>query len=134
MLRTFTPFFRFSIRAYNPAKNYYKILNVSESANPTEIKKAFHELAKKYHPDSAKGKEELFKEINEAYQVLSDQSVKKEYDQVRASSNTQRQQNYNQNSSTNHKPYNNQGSYRQQQQNQYRGYQSEEGWNNKNFR
>jgi DnaJ-class molecular chaperone len=49
--------FNFSIRAYNPAKNYYKTLNISESADQKEIKKAFRDLAKKYHPDSAKGKE-----------------------------------------------------------------------------
>ena len=113
--------FNFSIRAYNPAKNYYKILNVAENADQKDIKKAFRELAKKYHPDSAKGKEELFKEVNEAYQVLSDDSIKKEYDQVRVSSNPQKQQNSYQNSSTYQQSYNNQGA--QRQQNQYRGYQ-----------
>ena len=113
--------FNFSIRAYNPAKNYYKILNVAENADQKDIKKAFRELAKKYHPDSAKGKEELFKEVNEAYQVLSDDSIKKEYDQVRASSNPQKQQNSYQNSSTYQQSYNNQGA--QRQQNQDRGYQ-----------
>ena len=113
--------FNFSIRAYNPAKNYYKILNVAENADQKDIKKAFRELAKKYHPDSAKGKEELFKEVNEAYQVLSDDSIKKEYDQVRVSSNPQKQQNSYQNSSTYQQSYNNQGAHRQQ--NQYRGYQ-----------
>jgi len=112
--------FNFSIRAYNPAKNYYKILNVSENADQKDIKKAFRELAKKYHPDSAKGKEELFKEVNEAYQVLSDDTIKKEYDQVRANSNPQKQQTSYQNSSTYQQSYNNQGAYRQQ--NQYRGY------------
>ena len=46
----------FSIKAYNLSKNYYQVLNLSQSANPEEIKKAFRSLAKKYHPDSASGK------------------------------------------------------------------------------
>jgi DnaJ-class molecular chaperone len=61
-----------SVKAYNPAKNYYKVLNITESASQKDIKRSFRELAKKYHPDSTKGKEEAFKEVNEAYQVLSD--------------------------------------------------------------
>lgn len=63
--------------------------------------------------------------------MLSDGTVKKEYDQVRESSKPQKQQNSYQNSSTYQQSYNNQ-TYRQQ--NQYRGYQPEQGWNNKNFR
>jgi DnaJ-class molecular chaperone len=69
-----------SVKAYNSSKNYYKILDVSENAEQNEIKKSFRALAKKYHPDSNKGKEDLFKEVNEAYQVLSDLSIKKDYD------------------------------------------------------
>jgi DnaJ-class molecular chaperone len=53
--------FYFSIKAYNESKNYYQILNLKESASQVEIKKSFRELAKKYHPDSNKGKEESFK-------------------------------------------------------------------------
>jgi hypothetical protein len=64
--------------------------------------------------------------------VLSDDSIKKEYDQVRVSSNPQKPQNSYQNSSTYQQSYNNQGAYRQQSQ--YRGYQPEHGWNNKNLR
>jgi len=116
--------FNFSIKAYNSAKNYYKILNISETANQNDIKKAFHGLAKKYHPDSAKGKEDLFKEINEAYQVLSDQTIKKEYDQVRAPTNPQQQRPHSNPSSTYQQSYKPQGNY-QQQQSQYRGYQPE---------
>lgn len=56
MFGVFRVNFYFSIKAYNAAKNYYKILNISETASQSDIKKAFRELAKKYHPDSAKGK------------------------------------------------------------------------------
>jgi len=45
------------VKAYNADKNYYKTLNVSEQATPTDIKKAFRMLAKQYHPDSTNGHE-----------------------------------------------------------------------------
>src|SRR5690348_7897309 len=61
-------------------KNYYKILGVENSASKDDIKKAFHKLAHKYHPDKAGGDEEKFKEINEAYQVLSNDKKRAEYD------------------------------------------------------
>lgn len=51
----------FSVKAYNANKNYYKILNLSQSASSIEIKKAYLDMAKKYHPDTNKGKEEDFK-------------------------------------------------------------------------
>jgi len=63
--------------------DYYKILGVSKSATPEEIKKAYRKLALKFHPDKNKGDkaaEEKFKEINEAYAVLSDTEKKKQYD------------------------------------------------------
>jgi molecular chaperone DnaJ len=60
--------------------NYYEVLGVPKSASQDEIKKAFHKLAHKYHPDKG-GDEKKFKEINEAYQVLSDTSKRAQYDQ-----------------------------------------------------
>lgn len=64
-------------------KDYYKILGVSRDASEDEIKKAYRRLALKYHPDKNKGNkevEERFKEINEAYAVLSDPEKRKQYD------------------------------------------------------
>ncbi|MEK7664748.1 MAG: molecular chaperone DnaJ [Patescibacteria group bacterium] len=60
--------------------DYYQILGVTRSASEEEIKKAFHKLAHKYHPDKG-GDEKKFKEINEAYQVLSDKGKRAQYDQ-----------------------------------------------------
>lgn len=64
------------------AKDYYSILGVSKNAKDEEIKKSFRKLAVKYHPDKNPGKEaeEKFKEINEAYEVLSDPEKRKKYD------------------------------------------------------
>jgi molecular chaperone DnaJ len=60
--------------------DYYEVLGVTRSATQEEIKKAFHKLAHKYHPDKG-GDEKKFKEINEAYQVLSDATKRAQYDQ-----------------------------------------------------
>ncbi len=63
-------------------KDYYKILGVDRNASQEEIKRAFRHLARKYHPDVAgKESEEKFKEINEAFQVLSDPEKRARYDQ-----------------------------------------------------
>ena len=62
-------------------KDYYAILGVSKSASKDEIKKAFHKLAHKHHPDKKEGNEALFKEVNEAYQTLSDDKKRAQYDQ-----------------------------------------------------
>lgn len=62
------------------AKDFYKILGVEKSASQDEIKRGFRKLAHEHHPDKG-GKEEKFKEINEAYQVLGDEEKRKQYDQ-----------------------------------------------------
>lgn len=64
-------------------KDYYKILGVEKNADVSEIKKAYRKLALQYHPDRGGGKteEDRFKEINEAYQILSDPEKRQRYDQ-----------------------------------------------------
>ena len=62
-------------------KDYYEILGVHKGASKDDIKKAFYKLAHKYHPDKKEGDEAKFKEVNEAYQVLSDESKRAKYDQ-----------------------------------------------------
>jgi len=67
-----------------PTVDYYQVLGLKNSATPAEIKKAYRKLAVKYHPDKNPGSkeaEEKFKEINEAYAVLSDPKKKAQYDQ-----------------------------------------------------
>lgn len=65
-------------------KDYYKILGIDKNADENTIKKAYRKLAKKYHPDTNAGNAqaaEKFKQITEAYSVLSDPEKKKMYDQ-----------------------------------------------------
>lgn len=61
-------------------KNYYEILGVGKNASEEEIKKAYRRLAHQHHPDKAGGNEGKFKEINEAYQVLSNRKKRAQYD------------------------------------------------------
>ncbi|MGI6011005.1 MAG: DnaJ C-terminal domain-containing protein [Ruminococcus sp.] len=65
-------------------RDYYEVLGINRNADDTEIKRAYRKLAKKYHPDSNAGNvqaEERFKEVTEAYNVLSDEKKRKLYDQ-----------------------------------------------------
>lgn len=62
------------------AKDFYEILGVEKSASEEEVKKAYRKLAHKYHPDKGGGDEAKFKELNEAYQVLSNPEKRKQYD------------------------------------------------------
>jgi molecular chaperone DnaJ len=68
-------------------KDFYKVLGVDKSVSAADLKKAYRKLARQYHPDSNQGDaraEARFKEISEAYSVLSDEDQRREYDQVRA--------------------------------------------------
>lgn len=67
------------------SRDYYEILGLDSSATPEDIKRAYRELAKKYHPDINKSatSEELFKLITEAYDVLSDDALRRKYDLYR---------------------------------------------------
>lgn len=73
--------FRLLIYNKKMSKDYYKILGVDKSASKDEIKKAFHKLAHKHHPDKNGGDDSKFKEVNEAYQTLSDDKKRSQYDQ-----------------------------------------------------
>ena len=71
-------------------RDYYETLGVAKTASADEIKSAFRKLARKHHPDVAKDKktaEEMFKQINEAYEVLSDAEKRKQYDDLGANWN-----------------------------------------------
>ncbi|MDX1268360.1 MAG: DnaJ C-terminal domain-containing protein, partial [Oceanisphaera sp.] len=67
-------------------KDYYKVLGVADKATQAEVKQAYRKLARKYHPDVSKEKnaEAQFKEVGEAYEVLSDAEKRAEYDHIRA--------------------------------------------------
>src|ERR1700733_5090524 len=68
-------------------KDYYKVLGVERGASEADIKSAYRKLARKYHPDvnpNNKKAEAQFKEVNEAYQVLSDPEKRRKYDQLGA--------------------------------------------------
>ncbi|KAL0268762.1 UNVERIFIED_CONTAM: hypothetical protein PYX00_010580 [Menopon gallinae] len=76
--------FHTSLRNVQRKRDYYEILNISRNASQKEIKKAYYELAKKYHPDRNKddpNAAKKFQEVSEAYECLSDETKKKQYDQ-----------------------------------------------------
>ena len=66
-------------------KDYYEILGVPKNASDEDIKKAFRQKAYEHHPDRPGGNAEKFKEMNEAYQVLSDKTKRAQYDQFGSS-------------------------------------------------
>lgn len=68
---------------FDPKKNYYEILGISEDASADEIKKAFKKLAVQHHPDKKWWNTQKFQEANEAYQTLSDEKKKSQYDAYR---------------------------------------------------
>ena len=61
-------------------RDYYELLGVQKSATKEDIKKAFHKLAHKFHPDKKEGDADKFKEASEAYSILSDDKKRAEYD------------------------------------------------------
>jgi curved DNA-binding protein CbpA len=69
--------------AFNSLKDYYSVMGLQRSASASDIKKKFIQLTKTYHPDVNAKHAEKFKEINEAYTVLSKESIRREYDQSR---------------------------------------------------
>lgn len=69
------------------SKDYYKILGVDKDATPEQLKKAYHKLAHKHHPDKGGGDAEKFKEVTEAYSVLSDAKKRSAYDQFGVGAN-----------------------------------------------
>ena len=77
-------FFRRTSSSLNSSsKDYYNVLGVSRDATSKDIKKAYYQLAKKFHPDTNKGDKEAqkkFQEVSEAYECLSDESKRKQYD------------------------------------------------------
>jgi DnaJ-class molecular chaperone len=73
----------FNQPGFDHKKDYYSMLGVEKNAQEAEIKKAYYKLAKIHHPDLNKGNDTRFKEINEAYEVLSDPTKRKDYDSSR---------------------------------------------------
>lgn len=88
-------------------KNYYEVLEVSKDATREEIKKAFRRLAKKYHPDTNVNDATLtekFHEINEAYNVLSDEKSRNEYDDKLINKGTKKEETKSKSGNSNQRP------------------------------
>jgi curved DNA-binding protein CbpA len=84
--KQFIKFTKRTMLDFDPSKDYYKTLGITEKATEKEIKEAYHKLAKKYHPDLNKGQtSEKFKEMSAAYDLLSDKEKRKQYDELRGS-------------------------------------------------
>ncbi|CAK72272.1 unnamed protein product (macronuclear) [Paramecium tetraurelia] len=118
----------YGIAKFNQLKDYYAILKISKTNDQPTIKKAYYALAKKFHPDVNQGKEDKFKEVNEAYEILSDENTKKEYDAARTPQ-SQNSQTYQQQQYYDSKKYQSTSQQRQNQnytQNQYTRNQFEE--------
>jgi molecular chaperone DnaJ len=64
---------------FDAQKDYYRILELSKNASDSDVKKSYYKLAKQYHPDANKGYEAKFKDISEAYGVLSNDKIKQQY-------------------------------------------------------
>jgi curved DNA-binding protein CbpA len=93
-------FYKFNKRGvmmdFDSSKDYYKVLGVDLNATEKQIKEAYHKLAKKYHPDLNQGKtSEVFKEMSAAYDILSDPTKKKLYDETRGVFNNQNNHQHN---------------------------------------
>ena len=74
---------RFINNKFNPSKDYYKVLEVSSTTSAADIKRSYYALVKKYHPDKGNYSEDMIKQVNEAYEILSDDKTRKEYDTSR---------------------------------------------------
>ncbi len=92
--------------------DYYSLLGIKRDANVSEIKKAYRKLAMKYHPDRNQNNqyaEDIFRKISQAYDVLSDEKKRKEYDLHGGNQSENTKKNKEKNSSKNEKKYKNQG-------------------------
>ena len=91
------------------SKSFYEILGVDRNASKEHIKKEFRKLSLKYHPDKRNGDEDKFKQINEAYQILSDDDKRRQYDNSYSNRNTGN--NSNSNNVFNHNMYSSTGGF-----------------------
>ena len=135
---TFQPHY-FVSQGFDVAKDYYKILGVSQSATDKQIKAAYFSLAKKYHPDVNKGNADRFKEISDAYSIIGEANKRKDYDAARkyASSNSgfgsnrasQSQQSYGGTSNKGYSQYGQNSGYYNNNQQQQQAYSNYSGYN-----